>query len=169
MYNSTSPISKRIIHSSFITAILICAVSFFTVGASTRNYSRGSTIETRYINDRVRIIGQDAKSIQGKLITYYAQGSKQWAVTNTIKVINRPVQRVIKYSKLKLIENAKAAGKWGTLKSAIVSMGYEDEWNACQYISSDHPSFITATNIVVTQGIATDAEVQAFLERSIDL
>ena len=83
-----------------------------------------------------------------------------------LKVVN--VRRVIQYSKLKLIEAAKAAGKWADVKAFIQKADIEDEWNACQFITSDYPAYIAATNAVVSLGVATDAEVKAFMKAAED-
>lgn len=122
----------------------------------------------KYIKERTRIVAQDTESIQGKLITHYRKGEKSWAVTNDIVVINRVVDRPVKYSKLKLIVAAKAAGKWDEVKTAIVAMNLEDEWLACQFITSDNPAYVSATNTVVTQGLASEAEVKAFMKMAED-
>lgn len=127
----------------------------------------GGDIANRYINERTRIVRQDA-SIDGRVITYYRKGDKSWATTNTVKVINRDAPRLVRYSKLKLITTAKSAGKWNELKSAIKEMNLEDEWLACQFIASDNPAYIAATNTVISQGIATEQAVKAFMAASED-
>lgn len=123
---------------------------------------------TRYIKERTRIVAQDAKTIPGKVITHFRKGKKSWATTNDIVVINRVIDRPVKYSKLKLINAAKAAGKWKDVKAAIQAMDLEDEWNACQFITSDYPAYVAATNAVITRGIATEAEVKAFMRQAED-
>jgi hypothetical protein len=75
---------------------------------------------------------------------------------------------VIRYSKLKLIVAAKAAGKWADVKAFIQAHDMMDEWNACQFITSDYPAYIAATNAVVSLGVATDAEVKAFMKAAED-
>lgn len=125
-------------------------------------------IATRYIKERTRIVAQDTKTIPGKVITHYRKGKKSWATTNDIVVINRVIDRPVKYSKLKLINAAKAAGKWKDVKAAIQAMDLEDEWNACQFITSDYPAYVAATNAVITRGIATEAEVKAFMAQAED-
>ena len=125
-------------------------------------------IATRYIKERTRIVAQDTKTIPGKIITHYRKGKQSWASTNVIAVINRVVDRPVKYSKLKLIVAAKAAGKWADVKAAITAMDLEDEWNACQFITSDYPAYVAATNAVITRGIATEAEVKAFMRQAED-
>jgi hypothetical protein len=127
----------------------------------------GGDIANRYINERTRIVRQDA-SVDGRIITYYRQGDKLWVTTNIVKVINRDAPRLVRYSKLKLITTAKSAGKWNELKSAIKEMDLEDEWLACQFISSDNPAYIAATNTVITKGIATEQAVKAFMAASED-
>ena len=125
-------------------------------------------IATRYLTERTRIVAQDTATIPGKVITHYRKGKKSWSTTNDIVVINRVVGRPVKYSKLKLIVAAKAAGKWQDVKAAITAMNLEDEWNACQFITSDYPAYVAATNTVITRGIATEAEVRAFMKQAED-
>lgn len=144
---------KKLLFLSILT--LSCLASY---GAS--------PAQMRYFKDRVRIIGQTVVSNQ--VVTTYMQGKKVWAVTNVVKVINEPEAVPIKYSKLKLIVAAKEAGKWDALKSAIIALKLEDEWQACQFISSDYPAYIAATNAVVSQGIATDEDVKAFMKKAED-
>lgn len=139
------------------------AILFFCVGGV-----NADSIGTRYIRERTRIVGQDTQTIPGYVITTYRQGTKLWAVTNEIVIVNRLVERPIKYSKLKLIRAAKTAGKWDALKAAIAAMDMDDEWQACQHIQSDDPAYIAATNAVVTRGIATDEQVQAFMRQAED-
>lgn len=127
-----------------------------------------ANIAGRYLKERTRVIAQDAKTIPGSVITVYRKGSKSWATTNALKVVNRAAPRVVKYSKLKLIVAAKAAGKWDDVKAAITAMDLEDEWQACQFVTSDYPAYVAATNTVVSQGIATDAEVKAFMAQAED-
>lgn len=142
-------------------ALLLSMTVIMSIGAT-------NDIATRYIKERTRIVTQDTKTIPGKVITHYRKGKKSWATTNVIAVINRVVDRPVKYSKLKLIVAAKAAGKWQDVKAAIQAMDLEDEWNACQFITSDYPAYVAATNAVVTRGIATEAEVQAFMQMAED-
>ena len=72
------------------------------------------------------------------------------------------------YSKLGIITAAKQAGKWDTVKRFIAANGLEDEWIAANYISDAHPAFVAATNVVVASGLATSAEIAAFLAASKD-
>ena len=101
------------------------------------------------------------------MLTTFAQGRKTWVVTNTL---NRVTQRTapIVYSKLKLIVAAKEAGKWQDVKLAIKTMDLEDEWNAAQFITSDYPAYVSATNTVISMGIASEAEVKAFMKKAED-
>ena len=122
----------------------------------------------KYLAARTRIVSQDTTTIPGKVITHFLKGGEMWATTNNIAVINRNVDRPVKYSKLKLINAAKAAGKWQDVKAAIKAMDLEDEWQACQYITSDYPAYVAATNTVITRGIATEAEVKAFMRQAED-
>lgn len=120
-----------------------------------------------YLATRTRIVARDCATIPGSIILTYVKGTEAWKTTNVIERMTRDVGPV-KYSKLKLIVNAKAAGQWATVKSAIVQLDLEDEWNACQFIASDYPAFIAATNQVVTLGVCTDEAMKAFLANSID-
>ena len=79
-----------------------------------------------------------------------------------------PAPPVTRYSKLKLIVSAKAAGKWDAFKAFIASAGYEDEWAACQFLSSDYAQFNAAKEAIVAAGIATAEDVEAILAASVD-
>ena len=79
-----------------------------------------------------------------------------------------PPPPVTRYSKLKLIVAAKAADKWAAFKAFIASAGYEDEWAACQFLSSDYAQFAAAKEAIITAGIATAEEVEAILAASVD-
>lgn len=79
-----------------------------------------------------------------------------------------PPPPVTRYSKLKLIVAAKAAGKWTAFKAFIASAGYEDEWAACQFLASNYPQFAAAKETIVAAGIATAEEVDAILAASVD-
>lgn len=76
--------------------------------------------------------------------------------------------QVIRYSKLKLIVASKAAGKWEAFKAFIASAGYEDEWQACQFISSGYEQFEQAKAAIIAAGIATAEEIEAILAASVD-
>ena len=82
--------------------------------------------------------------------------------------IPAPEPPVVRYSKLKLIVASKAAGKWEAFKAFIASAGYEDEWAACQFLSSDYAQFAAAKKAIIAAGIATADEVEAILAASVD-
>ena len=79
-----------------------------------------------------------------------------------------PPPPVIRYSKLKLIVASKAAGKWEAFKAFISSAGYEDEWNAAQFLSSGYAQFEQAKTAIIAAGIATAEEIEAILAASVD-
>ena len=144
---------KRISVGTVIAAMFACVVI-------------ADAMPERYYSGKRRIVSTDTATIPGSVITHYRQGGKEWATTNVLKVVN--VRPVIRYSKLKLIVAAKAAGKWADVKAFIQKADIEDEWNACQYITSDYPIFISATNAVVASGIATSDQVEQFLKLAED-
>ena len=115
---------------------------------------------------RKRIVGRELIDGGARVVYTYQQGAKTWSETNAVRRINQ--QTVIRYSKLKLIVAAKAAGKWADVKAFIQAHDMMDEWNACQYLTSDYPAYIAATNAVVSLGVATDAEVKAFMKAAED-
>ena len=79
-----------------------------------------------------------------------------------------PPPQVVRYSKLKLIVASKAAGKWEEFKAFIASAGYEDEWQACQFLSSGYAQFEQAKTAIIAAGIATADEIEAILASSVD-
>ena len=79
-----------------------------------------------------------------------------------------PPPQIIRYSKLKLIVASKAAGKWEAFKAFIASAGYEDEWQACKFLSSGYEQFEQAKTAIIAAGIATAEEVDAILSASVD-
>ena len=79
-----------------------------------------------------------------------------------------PPPPVVRYSKLKLIVASKAAGKWDAFKAFIASAGYEDEWQACQFLSSGYAQFEQAKTAIIAAGIATTEEIEAILAASVD-
>ena len=79
-----------------------------------------------------------------------------------------PPPQVVRYSKLKLIVASKAAGKWEAFKAFIAQAGYEDEWQACQFLSSGYAQFEQAKAAVIAAGIATAEEIEAILAASVD-
>ena len=115
---------------------------------------------------RKRIVGRELIDDGARVVYTYQQGAKTWSETTAVRrIASRPV---VRYSKLKLILAAKAAGKWADVKSFIEANDMLDEWNACQYLTSDYPAYIAATNAIVSAGVATDAEVKAFMEAAED-
>ena len=115
---------------------------------------------------RKRIVGRELIDGGARVVYTYQQGAKTWSETNAVRrIASRPV---VRYSKLKLILAAKAAGKWADVKSFIEANDMLDEWNACQYLTSDYPAYIAATNAIVSAGVATDAEVKAFMKAAED-
>ena len=79
-----------------------------------------------------------------------------------------PPPQVVRYSKLKLIVSSKAAGKWDAFKAFIAHAGYEDEWNAAQFLSSGYEQFEQAKTAIIAAGIATADEIEAILSASVD-
>ena len=79
-----------------------------------------------------------------------------------------PPPQVIRYSKLKLIVASKAAGKWEAFKAFIAQAGYEDEWQACQFLSSGYEQFEQAKTAIIAAGIATAEEIERILAASVD-
>lgn len=84
------------------------------------------------------------------------------------RTVVEPPPQVVRYSKLKLIVASKAAGKWEAFKAFIASAGYEDEWQACQFLSSGYAQFEQAKEAIIAAGIATAEEIDAILAASVD-
>ena len=136
--------------------VAVSSVLCFAVLGESVNYTRV----------RKRVTGREVIDNGTRVVYTYQQGEKTWCETNVLRRINsRPV---VRYSKLKLIVAAKSAGKWAEVKSFIERNDMIDEWNACQFITSDYPAYIAATNAVVSAGVATDAEVKAFMKAAED-
>ena len=72
------------------------------------------------------------------------------------------------YSKLSIITEAKALGKWAPLKEWIQQSGYYDEWLVCQYLSDEHPAVPALTNALVASGVLTARELGTILAKSKD-
>lgn len=136
--------------------VAVSSVLCFAVLGESVNYTRL----------RKRVTGREVIDNGTRVVYTYRQGEKTWCETNDIRRINVP--RSIRYSKLKLIVAAKAAGKWADVKSFIERNDMIDEWNACQFITSDYPAFIAATNAVVSAGIATSDQIAVFLKLAED-
>ena len=92
---------------------------------------------------RKRIVGRELIDDGARVVYTYQQGAKTWSETNTVRRIAS--RSVIRYSKLKLIVAAKAEGKWADVKAFIQAHDMMDEWNACQYITSDYPAYIAVS------------------------
>ena len=82
--------------------------------------------------------------------------------------IGAPPPQVVRYSKLKIIVASKSAGKWEAFKAFIAQSGYEDEWNACQFLSSGYEQFEQAKTAIISAGIATADEIEEILAASVD-
>lgn len=135
---------------------LVLALAVVSIAADAVNYTRL----------RKRVTGRELINNGAQVVYTYQQGAKVWSETNEVRRVNAP--RSVRYSKLKLIVAAKAAGKWGEVKSFIEANDMIDEWNACQYITSDYPAFIAATNAVASAGIATAEQMAVFLKLAED-
>ena len=114
----------------------------------------------------------DAKPSEKVGVYYIPDGweERDGAIRRTYREepLTHPPPPVTRYSKLKLIVAAKAAGKWSAIKAFIAQAGYEDEWAACQFLSSDYAQFEQAQQAVIAAGIATAEEVEAILAASVD-
>ena len=114
----------------------------------------------------------DAKPSEKVGVYYIPDGweERDGAIRRTYREepLTPPPPPVTRYSKLKLIVAAKAAGKWDAFKAFIVQAGYEDEWAACQFLSSDYAQFEQAKTAIIAAGIATAEEVEAILAASVD-
>ena len=135
--------------------LAVVAVSVFAV-ADAVNYTRL----------RKRVTGRELINNGAQVVYTYEQAGRTWSETNAVRHLTLP--REIRYSKLKLIMAAKSAGKWADVKAFIRQADMEDEWNACQFISSLHPAYIAATNAVITSGVATETEVRQFMKAAED-
>ncbi len=149
------------------TRIANSAGSNVTIRAASSAVRVARPLIPKTVSDRIRLIAMDAETIPGYCIYTYAQGAKTWCVTNELKAIEFKAVKN-RYSKLRIVTAAKAAGKWDALKAGIAAADLEDEWAACQYIEDGDPAFVSATNAVVAAGIATAEEIAAFLKLAID-
>ena len=133
---------------------------------ATSSFARPRQMVPPSVLNRKRLIAMDAESVPGSVVYTWAQGASMWCETNALKSIEYKVAKN-RYSKLKIIVAAKAAGKWASLKAGLEAADMMDEWNACQYIEDGDPSFVSATNAVVAAGIATAEEIAAFLKMAV--
>lgn len=72
------------------------------------------------------------------------------------------------YSKLSIIQAAKAAERWDALKAWIQSAGYYDEWLVASYLSDEYAQYPAITNAIVAAGVATTEELSGILAASKD-
>lgn len=116
-----------------------------------------------------RLVARETVVVGGvtNVVTTYRQRGELHSVTNPVKVVQTYAAKS-RWSKLKIITAAKAAGKWDALKAGIKAAGLEDEWLACQYVEDGDPAFVGATNAVTAAGIATAEEIEAFLKGAVD-
>ena len=129
-------------------------------------FALDAATEWNYTRLRKRVVGRELIDNGAQVVYTYEQAGRTWSETNAVRYLTLP--REIRYSKLKLIGAAKSAGKWADVKAFIRQADMEDEWNACQFISSLHPAYIAATNAVITSGVATETEVRQFMKAAED-
>jgi hypothetical protein len=122
--------------------------------------------DVNYTQLRTRIVGRELINNGQQVVYKFQQGDKTWAKTNLVRKVTAP--RIVRYSKLKLILAAKAAGKWVDVKQFLAANDMLDEWNACQYLTSDNPIYTQATNAVISASLATPEELAAFLKLAED-
>ena len=144
-----------------IAGILSLIIAFVAIA------DQGLTqLQRRYLRDRTRLVARDTQTLPGKVINLFRKGGKSWSETNELVRITTSAGR--KISKLDLIITLKGINKWSETKAFIRSADLEDEWQACQFLYTSHPAFISATNQAVQAGLATDAEVKRVIEASYD-
>lgn len=129
-------------------------------------FALDAATDWNYTRLRKRVVGRELIDNGAQVVYTYEQAGRTWSETNAVRHLTLP--REIRYSKLKLIMAAKSAGKWVDVKAFIQRADMEDEWNACQFISSLHPAYIAATNAVITSGVATETEVRQFMKAAED-
>ena len=159
--NRADDLFNDIIATALFFAV-IAGLALFALGGAFKAYGA----DVNYTQLRKRVVGRELIDSGAQVVYTYQQGGRTWSETNAVRRLS--IRREVRYSKLKLITAAKAAGKWAEVKAFIKSADMEDEWNACQFIASSHPAYIAATNAVISAGIATDAEVKAFMKAAED-
>lgn len=119
------------------------------------------------------------------VVATWRKGDEVWQTTNVVKVIQgrqqtdklgevdsrvKKLEKIfpVHYSKLKLITNLKAVGKWKDVKAQLEAADVIDEWNASMFVLDTHPFFIAATNNAVQKGVCTVEQIEALLKNSID-
>ena len=140
---------------------IVASVAFVFGAGNQPNSNR------RFLRERTRLIQRDTHTLDGYVIDTFRKGSETWQTTNKLARINFEA-RPKKLSKLKLIYVLKDCGKWNDVKLFISSQNLEDEWNACQFVTTDFPLFISATNTIIQTEMATEKQVQDVIERSVD-
>lgn len=69
----------------------------------------------------------------------------------------------IRYSVKKVIAALRTAGKWATVKSALIAANYYEEFLGSNYLAADDADFGAACAGLVAGGIVTQAELDAML------
>lgn len=140
---------------------IFAGVAFVFGGANLSDYQR------KFLRERTKLVNRDTTTIDGFVIDTFRKGDEFWQTTNKLSRINFEV-RPKKLSKLKMIYVLKDCGKWDTVKIFINQNDLVDEWNACQFITTDFPLFISATNTIIQSKIATEEQVKNVINLSID-
>lgn len=124
-------------------------------------------LQRSMLRNRTRLINQDTQTIDGYVINTFKKGDSVWMTTNKLSVINyKKAPR--KISKIQLITNLKAIGKWDTVKLFIQQNGFWDEFNNCQFISTDYPLYEQAVDKAIKEGLATKEEIDSIISNSYD-
>ena len=143
-----------------LTVILIVFLLIFRVNVVSGSSMRTTLVDGDYLLLFGNLLYREPEYgdiVDGRIVRRYEE-----------RPIIAPPPHVIRYSKLKLIVASKAAGKWEAFKAFIASAGYEDEWQACQFLSSGYEQFEQAKAAIIAAGIATAEEIEAILAASVD-
>lgn len=143
--------------------------------------------QEKFYSSYTRQVAQEIITITNVqyVVATWRKGNDLWQTTNQVIVIQGRQQtdkigevetRVaqlekifpVHYSKLKLIMNLKAVGKWKDVRAQLEEADLMDEWNASMFILDSHPFFISATNNAIQAGICTEKEIVTLLQNSID-
>ena len=122
-----------------------------------------SPSQTRYLSHTRKVV---ATRVDGSnIISVVRHGVSESVVTQSIRrIVGRlPVSR---YSRRKLVQELKSAGKWNLVRSWLTDSGWHDEWLVSTYLSADDPLFVSATNAVVSAGVLGSDELVDVLSRS---
>ena len=123
-----------------------------------------SPSQTRYLSHTRKVV---ATKVDGtNIISVVRQGLTESVVTQAIRRISGRLP-TNKYSRRKLVQGLKSAGKWPLVRSWLAESGWEDEWLVSTYLAADDPLFIAATNAVVAAGVLSASEVSGVLSRSL--